>query len=120
MRAPRRCRMSWRPRAVSIGGLAGMVGAILGVAAVRVLRTDLGWLVGLLAGGAAGGIGSWLASGRLLRDATTCLAALGDDGDGPDGWGDRADGASSTPAFGSEAFDVCVAHLREIVARSRQ
>jgi ABC-type transporter Mla subunit MlaD len=112
--------MTWRPRVVSIGGLAGMVGAILGVGAVQVLRADLGWLVGLLAGGAAGGIGSWLASGRLLRDATACLAALGDDGDDPEGWGDRADGASSTPALGSEAFDACVAHLCAIVFRSRQ
>ncbi len=112
--------MSRRLRDVLVGGLAGMVGAILGVAAVRVLRTDLDWLVGLLAGGAAGGIGSWLASRRLLRDATACLAALGDDGDGPEGPADPADGARSTPALGSEAFDAFVAHLREIVVRSRQ
>jgi twitching motility protein PilJ len=112
--------MSWRPRVVWIGGLAGLIGTILGVAAVRGLRTDIGWIVGLLAGGAAGGIGSWLASGRLLRDATACLAALWDDRDGPQGWGDRADVAPSTPALGSEAFDASVSHLREIVVRSMQ
>ncbi len=112
--------MNWRPRDVLVGVLAGMVGAILAVAAAQVLRADLGWLVGPLAGGATGAIGGWRASSRLLRDATASLAVLVDDGDDPEGWGDPADDASSPPALGSEPFDACVARLREIVVRSRR
>ena len=37
----------------------------------------LGWVAGLFASAAIGGLVIWLASKRLLTDATACLAALG-------------------------------------------
>ena len=52
-----RWTMSWQPREVAIGGMTGMVGAILGVGSVVGLRSDLGWAIGLLAGGVCRGTG---------------------------------------------------------------
>jgi methyl-accepting chemotaxis protein len=96
-----------------------MVGAILAAGSARGLRPELGWAIGLLAGGAVGGVGSWLTARRLLRDATACLAAVGDDGDGPEAGGSRPDGDRPVRVLGSEAFDAWIAHLHEIVDQSR-
>jgi ABC-type transporter Mla subunit MlaD len=112
--------MSWRPRVVSIGGVTGMVGTLLGGSSVLMLRADLGWLIGLLAGGAAGGLGSWLAAKRVLRDATACLAAVGDGSDGPETGRYGPDGARPAPVLGSEDFDAWMAHLHEVLDRSRR
>jgi twitching motility protein PilJ len=112
--------MSWRPRVVSIGGLTGMVGALLGAGAVLGLRTELGWLVGLFAGGVAGALGCWLSAERLVRHATACLAAVGDDGDGREMGASGLEGTRPVPVLGSEAFDAWIAHLREILDHSRR
>jgi twitching motility protein PilJ len=111
--------MSWRLRVVLIGGLTGMVGAALGLIAAPGLRADARSFIVLLAGGAAGGLAGWMAAGRLLRDATACLAAVVDDGDDPEA-GDGPGGARSVPALGSEAFDARIAHLYEVLDRSRR
>ena len=97
-----------------------MVGAILGVGSVVGLRSDLGWAIGLLAGGAVGGLGSWLAARRVLREATACLAALGNDDDGPERGGHGSDGGGSVPLLGSEAFDAWIAHLHRVLEHFRQ
>ena len=69
--------MSCHPRMAFCGTITGMAGAALGAGSVLGLGSTLGWLVGLLAGSAVGGMAIWLACQRLLRDATACLAALG-------------------------------------------
>src|SRR5262245_54614535 len=112
--------MSWHPRVVSIGGMTGLVGALLGVGSVLGLRSDLGWVAGLLAGVMVGGLGSWLVAERLLREATACLAALGDLGNDPEQGGHGPAGARPIPVLGSEAFDAWMAHLHEVLDRSRQ
>ncbi len=112
--------MSWHPREVAIGGITGMVGTILGVASVVGLRSDLGWASGLMVGGAVGGLGSWLAAKRVLREATACLAALGNDSDGPERGGHGSDGGESLPVLGSEAFDAWIAHLHRVLEHFRQ
>ena len=111
--------MRWRPRAVSVGGLAGMAGALLGAGAALGLRAELGWPIGLLAGGVAGALGCWLSAERLVRDATACLAAVGEEGGGAERGGNGPDGgARPVPVLGSEAFDAWIAHLREILDHS--
>ena len=97
-----------------------MVGAILGVGSVVGLRSDLGWAIGLLAGGAVGGLGSWLAAKRVLREATACLVALGNDGDRPEEGGHGSDGGGSLPVLGSEAFDAWIAHLHRVLEHFKQ
>ncbi len=84
------------------------------------LRTDLGWLVGLLAGGAVGGLGIWLAAERLLRDAAACLSAVGDVGDETEAGRQRIDGDRPAPVLGSAAFDAWLSHLHEVVDGSRR
>jgi len=102
------------------GGITGMVGAALGAGSVLGLGSYLGWVVGLLAGSAVGGIAIWLACQRLLRDATACLAALdieegrhNPEARGPDG--DRP-----VPLLGSAAFDAWVVYLYDVLAHLRQ
>ena len=112
--------MSWHRGVVSIGGVTGVVGALLGVGSVLGLRSELGWAVGLLAGALVGGLGSWLLAERLLRDATACLAALADQGHDPEPGGHGRDGARPVPVLGSEAFDAWIAHLHQDLDHSRQ
>jgi twitching motility protein PilJ len=114
--------MSWHPRVVSIGGITGLAGALLGVGSALALRPDLGWLAGLLGGAMVGGLGTYLAAERLLRDATACLAALGgDDHDpGPGSGGPSPDGAQPVPVLGSIAFDAWIAHLHQGLDHARQ
>ena len=81
-------------------------------------RAEVGSRLGRRAPGRRGrrGIGSWLAAKRLLRDATACLAALGDDGDGPERW--RTRGRTGTGRYRSwdrKAFDAWIAHLHEVL-----
>ena len=53
-----RWTMSWHPREVAIGGMTGMVGAILGVGSVVGLRSDLGWASGSSPAGPSGDWGA--------------------------------------------------------------
>jgi twitching motility protein PilJ len=97
-----------------------VIGVVLGAGSVLALRSDLGWVVGLLAGAALGGLGSCLAANRLLRDATACLAALGVDSDGPEPGEHGPDGARPVPILGSEGFDAGIAQLHEVLDHLRQ
>ncbi len=112
--------MNCDPRMSSCGAITGMAGAAIGAGSVLSLSSPLHWVVGLLAGAALGGLVIGLASRRLLRDATDCLAALGDEE------GDHQQGAHSTdgdrpvPVLGSADFDAWVAHLHDLLAHLRQ
>ncbi|HKI17863.1 MAG TPA: methyl-accepting chemotaxis protein, partial [Isosphaeraceae bacterium] len=112
--------MRWEPRIVSRGVVIGAAGAAVAVGSVLSLGTHLGWVCGLLAGAAGGGVGAWLAAKRLLGDATICLAALGNDER------DRELGASgqgeavSLAFLGSEVFDAWLVHLRNVFDDARR
>ncbi len=112
--------MKCQPRMSSWGAIAGTAGAAIGAGSVLSLASPLGWVAGLLAGMAVGGLVIFLASKRLLRDATACLAALGDQeaehhlevrGTGTD---------QPVPVLGSAAFDTWVAHLYDHLAHLRR
>jgi methyl-accepting chemotaxis protein len=67
-----------------------------------------------------GGLVIYLASKRLLGDATTCLAALGDDeADHHLGVG-GTDADRPVPVLGAAAFDAWVAHLYDHLAHMRR
>jgi twitching motility protein PilJ len=97
------------------GAITGTVVAAIGAGSVLGLGSPLGGIVGLFAGAALGGLVSFLASKRLLRDATVCLAALGND-DGDRNVGTRGtDSDRPIPLLESAAFDAWVAHLRDLL-----
>ena len=97
-----------------------MVGAILGVGSVVWLRSDLGWAIGLLAGGAVGGLGSWLAARRAAAtrrrpawppwEMTMTV---------PNGR-TRVRRGRIVPVLGSESFDAWIAHLHDVLDHFRQ
>src|SRR5437763_3252317 len=107
--------MDSQQRVGCLGGITGMVGAALGAGSVLGLRPDLGWVLGLLAGAAVGGLGTWLAAQRLLRDATACLAVLGNDESDPEPGAYGPDGARPVPVLGSEDFDAWIAYLHAVL-----
>jgi len=112
--------MRWEPRIVSRGMVIGAAGAAVAVGSVLRLGPQLGWVFGLLAGAGVGGLGAWLAAKRLLGDATTCLAALGnDERDGEIGANGQGE-AVSLSFLGSAAFDAWIAHLRDVLDHARR
>ena len=102
------------------GTITGMVGAAIGAGAVMGLGSALGWLVGLLAGAVIGGLAMFVATGRLLRDATACLAALGDDEEGLDRGGQDSVDSQPLPVLGAGTFDAWVCHLDGVLAQLRR
>jgi twitching motility protein PilJ len=112
--------MSWHPRVISLGGMTGLVVAFLAAGSILVLGSGLGWMVGLLAGAAVGGLGSWLAADHLLRAATACLTALGEHSHDPEAGGSEPDGARPVPVLGWESFDAGIADLHEVLGHGRQ
>ena len=75
----RRLILNCNRRMLSCGAITGAAGAAIGAGSVLCLGAALGWVAGLFASAAIGGLVIWLASKRLLADATACLAALGDE-----------------------------------------
>jgi hypothetical protein len=112
--------VSCSSRLALCGGMTGMVGAALGAGSVLGLGSYLGCIVGLLVGMAVGGMGIWLASQRLLRAATACLAALGHDEGGHNPEARWPDGDQLVPVLGSAGFDAWVAHLNDVLAQLRR
>jgi len=107
--------MRWESRIVSRGAVIGAAGAAAAVGSVLGLGPRLGWVCGLLAAAAVGGFGAWLAARQLLGDATTCLAALGNDERDRE-LGASGQGVAPSPSFlGSEVFDAWIAHLRDVL-----
>jgi methyl-accepting chemotaxis protein len=102
------------------GAITGGAGAAVGAGSVLGLGSALGAFAGVLAGAAVGGLVIWLASKRLLHDATACLAALGAEE------ADLTPGAREThadrplPVLGSAAFDAWVAHLCDLLTHLRR
>jgi methyl-accepting chemotaxis protein len=108
------------PRMSSCGAIIGTVGAAIGAGSVLCLGSRLGWVAGLLAGAAVGGLVICLACKRLLRDATACLAALGDEEDDHSPGARETDADLPVPVLGSAAFDAWVAHLYDLLAHLRR
>jgi methyl-accepting chemotaxis protein len=112
--------MRWEPRIVSRGVVIGAAGAAVAVGSVLSLGTHWGWICGLLAGAAGGGVAAWLTAKRLLGDATICLAALGSDQRDRE-LGESGQGEAVSPAvLGSEAFDGWIVHLRHVLDDARR
>ncbi|MFI5457476.1 MAG: methyl-accepting chemotaxis protein [Isosphaerales bacterium] len=112
--------MRWEPSIVSRGMVIGAAGAAGAAGLVLSLGPRLGWVLGLLAGAAVGGIGAWLAAGQLLGNATACLAALRNDECDRE-FGASAQGVAPSPSFlGSEVFDAWIAHLRDGLDHARR
>ncbi len=111
--------MHWEPRIVSRGVVIGAAGAAAAVGSVLQLGPRLGWVLGLLAGAAAGGLCAWLAARRVLGDATTCLAALGSDERDQEPASSERSVAISLPILGSDIFDAWIAHLRDLLDHAR-
>ena len=112
--------MSFHPRMLLCGAITGAASAAMGAVSVVCLGSALGWLTGLLAGAAIGGLAIGLASSRLLHDATACLAALGaDEADHPPG-PRETDADRPMPVLGSAPFDAWVVHLYDRLAHLRR
>jgi hypothetical protein len=93
------------------GVITGTAGAALGAGCILGLGTALGCAAGLMSGAIVGGLAIWLASQRVLGDATVCLAALCiEEGNHGSGLGE-IDGDRPLPVLGSETFDDRIAHL---------
>ena len=101
------------------GAITCAAGALIGAGSVRWLASPLGWVVGISAGAAVGGLVIGVAFRRLLRAATACLAALADQEDDHDQWSRGAVAVRAVPALGSAAFDAWVAHLYDLLAHLR-
>jgi len=112
--------MRWEPGIVSRGVVIGAAGAAVAAGSVLGLGPRLGWVLGLLAGALVGGIGAWLAGRRLLGDATTCLAALGNDEQNGELGASAPGAAPSRSLLGSEVFDAWIAHLQDVLDHARR
>jgi twitching motility protein PilJ len=115
-----RLTVNCHPRMSGWGTIAGAISAAVGAGAVLSLGAPLGWAVGLLAGSAVGGLANFLATGRLLREATACVAALGDE-EGVSGRGGNSSAEDrSLPMLGAAAFDAWICHLDGLFAELRR
>jgi methyl-accepting chemotaxis protein len=105
---------------LTCGAITGSAGAAIGAGSVLCLGSAMGSIAGLVAGAAVGGLVIWLASKRLLRDATACLAALGAlEADHTPGTREM-DADRPLPVLGSAAFDAWIAHLYDLLAHLRR
>lgn len=98
------------------GAFAGLAGAALGAGSVLSLGAPLGLVAGLVLGGVVGGAAVLLATRRLVRDATACLAALGDETRELNREGREAADDVLPPTLGAAAFDAWVSHLDRLFA----
>jgi ABC-type transporter Mla subunit MlaD len=112
--------MNSQTRMSSCGAIAGIVSAAIGAGSALYLRPSLGWPGGLVGGAAVGGLAIYLASNRLLRDATACVAALGDEEVSHNQGRRRTDAYEPLAVLGSVAFDSRVARLYDHLARLRR